>query len=334
MIVCELQCQHALRGSSLRKNQADAGSVAARVPVGRVVHLKNQIGAGRDELCHRVRQVVWRTPRRVDQQNIAIRPIRAATIIGIAQRGGGERHAHRRVLHPFRIRRPHVHHSVMHVRAKQRKNLHRPHPAVLLESTRHNLVRVFNVAARRNWHSRRHFQNQVRLRYAPAHRPTPRPRRVARIPGGRAGFCPSCERRNLSRRKRRIIRKVPDARIGKPRRHRFVPRRRRNRRCVWPRLLIGSELHRCYALGTMANLAAFLQNRQHVAVKRWRARYGRLPCGGGCRCQRSLGIESACESKSNRRKKHTAPLSKCIKFGHHQGSMIRASARFPTVLLT
>ena len=164
----------------------------------------------------------------------------------------------------------------MHVRAKRRQHFHSLHPAILLESCRHNLVCVFDVAARRQRHALRHFQNQIRLRDAPTLGPTNRRRGVVWITGGRSCGGPSCERRDLSLRERRIIREVPNVRIRKPRRHRFVLRRGCNRCCIRPRLLIRFESHRRDAVGAMTNLAPLLQNRQHVAVKNRRARSSTL----------------------------------------------------------
>lgn len=119
----------------------------------------------------------------------------------------------------------------------------------------------------------------------------PRRRRIVPIPSGRSALGPSYKRGNLFRRKRRIVGKVPDDRIGKPRRHRPVFRRRCNRRRERSRLLVRFESHRRNAFGAMTQLAALLQDRHDIAIKRWCARSRLSSAGGSRRCQKQRLVE-------------------------------------------
>src|SRR5580698_8228213 len=101
-----------------------------------------------------------------------------------------------------------------------------------------------------------------------------------RIAGRRSGVCPRVKHSDLFRRERRIIREMADMRIGKPWRHGLALRRCRNSSRIGPRLFIRVESHRRDALDTVANLAALLQNRQHIVVESRLASNGALLSGG------------------------------------------------------
>src|SRR5256886_8156910 len=90
VIVGELQRQDAPGRRVPGKNQADASAVRAGVAVGGVMHLKDEVGACGDELGHVFGPCVGRTPGRINQQDIAIGPMRAAAGGRIAQGRGAE----------------------------------------------------------------------------------------------------------------------------------------------------------------------------------------------------------------------------------------------------
>ena len=72
---------------------------------------------------------------------------------------------------------------------------------------------------------------------------------------------------NLLRRERRIVGEVPEARVGKPRRHHSALNRFRDSRRPWPRLLVGHQRHGCDFTRTMATLAVVLEEGQDVFIE-------------------------------------------------------------------
>ncbi len=159
MIVCELQREHSLRWRPLRKNQPDAALVRDRFSTRGVMHLENQIGTGGNKFRHRRRPLVRRTSRSVHQQNVTVRPVRSAAILLVLQRRSGKRFPCRRMAQPVRIRRPYVHHRVMHIGPRRWQHLRHLHPAVLSEVCRHNFVGVIHIPCRRQRHRLRHLHH-------------------------------------------------------------------------------------------------------------------------------------------------------------------------------
>ncbi len=84
-MVVQLQCDDPLLRWSLGEYQPDAGLVLICLAVGRVVHLKNKIRSGRNELRYTIRPLVGRTARRVYQQKIAGSFVSFAPLLRIAQ---------------------------------------------------------------------------------------------------------------------------------------------------------------------------------------------------------------------------------------------------------
>ena len=75
---------------------------------------------------------------------------------------------------------------------------------------------------------------------------------------------------------RRIIRKFPDRRIGKPRRHRSSFHRLANRCAERPRLFVGFERHGRDRALAVATLAVPLQDGKNVAIESGRRSPGRI----------------------------------------------------------
>ncbi len=99
--------------------------------------------------------------------------------------------------------------------------------------------------------------------------------------------------------------KLPNARIGEPRRHFFVARRNRDGAREWPRLLVRDERHRRDFAGPVAALAMLLQNRQHVAIEN-----GCVGCSGAAK-QPVLGETSPPQrSTSNKRDRQSEDRSR------------------------
>ena len=98
-------------------------------------------------------------------------------------------------------------------------------------------------------------------------------RRIARFAGMSATIGPSSQNFNFSWRKRWIVEKVADVRIGEPRRHFSCRYRFLNRMCVRCRLIESHQWERHFAW-SMAILAMFLKNGQDVTIEGW---------GGGAR---------------------------------------------------
>ena len=171
---------------------------------------------------------------------------------------------------PFRIRRPDVHHGMMHMRRASRTKLRHLHPAVFRKMRRHDLVRVFDFAVRLNRYRLRHLQHQVGLRNIPPRSPLSRRWRLGLVSRRRTRFRPLRNRRNFPLAYRCIIRKMPIARIGKPRWHHLHLHRMSHGLSPGPSLLVGQECHRCDLARTMATLAMILEDWQHVFVERRR----------------------------------------------------------------
>jgi hypothetical protein len=172
------------------------------------------------------------------------------------------------MLQPRRSRRPHIHHRVMHVFWHSRQNLRPFYPPSFLEIRRNNFVCVIHFSVRRNQRALCHPHDQIRLRNRPSPRPISLRRCIRRISRRRARLRPSRQCGNLLREQRRIIRKLPNPRFRKPRRHRPLLRRRTDRRRIRPRSVIRFKRHRRNPGRPMTHLAMPLQNRQHLAIKR------------------------------------------------------------------
>src|ERR1700678_1526349 len=181
---------------------------------------------------------------------------------------------------------------MMHMRRARRPHFHHLHPLVLGKMSRHNFVRIFHFSARRNLHRPRHLHHHIRLRNVPSFIPHVWRGRPARVSRRRSRLIPRRNGRNLLRTQRRIIRKLPISRIGKPRRHHLHLYRRCHLPRPWPRLLIGNQRHRRSLAASVATLAFILEDRKHILIK-GRRRRSRSMIWSGIRSRvqrRTLGI--------------------------------------------
>ena len=122
-------------------------------------------------------------------------------------------------------------------------------------------------------------------------------RRVVRIAGWSARLYPCQHGRNLLRRKGRIVGKVPEARVRKPRRHHSALHRFRDSRRPGPRLLVCHQRHGSNFARAMTALTVVLEQGEDVFIKsgNWF-----VACGEGGTCnQNRRGEESHAEENAH-----------------------------------
>jgi hypothetical protein len=90
VIIRELQRQHTLSWRVRREHETDRCLIACRLPVRRVVHLKDEIRPGRYELRHVFRPMIGRTSGRVYEKHVAVGPMRLVLQMRISEARGGE----------------------------------------------------------------------------------------------------------------------------------------------------------------------------------------------------------------------------------------------------
>ena len=118
-----------------------------------------------------------------------------------------------------------------------------------------------------------------------------------RIARWSARLYPCQHRRNLLRRKRRIVGKVPESRVGKPRRHHSALHRFRDSRRPWPRLLVRHQWHGGNFARAMTALTVVLEQGQNVFIESGSWFVG---CGEGGTCnQNRRGEESHAEENAH-----------------------------------
>ena len=169
---------------------------------------------------------------------------------------------------PLRIRRTNIDHRMMHVRRTPRPQFRHLHPSVFRKMRRHNLVGVFHLTLRRNLHRLRHRHDPVRRRNIPSLGPLSWRRRIVLVARRCASLGPCRKDRNLLIGQRRIVGKMPESRISKPRRHHLHPNLGHHPPSPQLALLIGDQWHRSYLSKPMTILAMALQNRKNIAVER------------------------------------------------------------------
>ena len=132
---------------------------------------------------------------------------------------------------------------------------------------RHNFVGVVQIPVGGNSYRLGYRNFHVRRGNRPAVHPFFPSGRIGRIPRRRSRRGPSRQHPDLVRCQRRIIRKMPDPFIGKPRRHPFFPRRVGNGPRIRPRLGIILKRHRRNPSRPMAHLTMLLDHRHRILVK-------------------------------------------------------------------
>ena len=189
-----MQREDALFGWIRGEDDADAGLICGRVAMRHIVHLKNQIGAGRDEFRHAFGPIVGRTSGRVHQQNIGLGEAGVLAVLLVGHVRAGERNADGSVAQPIGIWRADVHDGVMNVRAAGRLDFGHLHPFIFGEASGDNFVGVVNIAVGGKRDGFGHAHNCVGLRNHPACGPPAQRRCSVRIAGGSLRIRPGNER--------------------------------------------------------------------------------------------------------------------------------------------
>lgn len=212
----------------------------------------------------------------------------------IVQARRGEWLVERRSPQPLGIRRPDVHHGMVHVLPARRPNFGELDPLVFRETGGNDFVGVLDVAGGGNGDRLRHLDHAIRFRNVPALGPARRRRRIVRItwlscvgPGGEGG--------NLFVVQRRIISEMSATGIGEPGRHTPGANVVTDQPGPRFRLLVGDQRHGRDFARAVTSLAMLLKNGEHVAIKRRRGWRGLLRGAHGERPSEAEHQQRRCE---------------------------------------
>ena len=148
-----------MAGRSLRENHGGTSLIGRRFSVGRVVDLKNQVGAGGDQLGHPFGPCFGRGPGSVNLQDV----------------GFGE------TLYPCFPWLPNVNDNMMDHSAGSRPHFDRLDPAVFFKSEGDDEALVVDWTLRRDLERLRHRENGVGDTQIPTGRPIARRGRGLRV---------------------------------------------------------------------------------------------------------------------------------------------------------
>ena len=266
----------------LGKDDAEPRLIASGVTVRRVVHLKNNVRAGFDELGLTGTKNFGRLAGSVANEKIAGKGTGVGLLFCFDLRSS-EKDAGLLSTEPVRAGFAHVRNDVMNHHAIGGANLGGLNPFVFGESGGNDDVLVVDHAGSGHVVRDRQLVNSVGLADAPAFDPIDGRRHVCRIAFGRAGVSPLCECFDFGGAQAHGVGKFSVTVIGKPRRH-FA--------CLYSdfhghgpgaRLLIGEHGKGTRFTRAMADLAIFLEDERDVFAERG-SRYRSHGGRGGGRC--------------------------------------------------
>ena len=210
--------EHALRGRLFGEDQADAAAVRARLSVGGVVDLQNDVGAGADELGLARLELFGRLAGRIAHQKIAGQLAGIDGLIGLGF-FGDEGNSGFGVLQPVGARLADEGDDVVDAGAVGGPGFGELHPLVGLERRGDQDVLILDGAGGGNFVSGWQFDDGIGFGNGPAIGELARRRQVFGIALGRSGVDPGGEGIDFLGLQRIVVGEFAVVRIGEPGRH-------------------------------------------------------------------------------------------------------------------
>ena len=255
--------EDALGGRLFGEDQADAAAVRARLSVGGVVDLQNDVGAGADELGLSRLELFGRLAGRIAHQKIAGQ---FAGIDGFVGLGffGDEGDSGFGVLQPVGPRLADEGDDVVDAGAVGGPRFRELNPLVGLERRGDQDVLIFDGAGGGDFVSGGQFDDGVGFGNGPAIGELARRRQVFGIALGRSGVDPGGEGIDFLRLQGIVVGELAVVRIGEPGRHFAREHGLFDGLGPGAGLLVGEQGKRRGLTGTVADLAAVLQDGRDV----------------------------------------------------------------------